>query len=94
MAHSHPSVGGEELGVGGRGVCELVVERGLDVAEEVLHRLPVCHPRVCREASKVANSAGNVWTRRHSEIEEGADSLVVGDVLHLADVRGRAGSHV
>ena len=87
-------VGGEKFRVRGRGVRELVVVRALDVAEEVLHRLPVCHPRVCREASKVANSAGDVWTRRHSEIEEGADSLVVGDVLHLADIRGRAESHV
>ena len=39
-------VGGENLGIGRRGVGELVVEGALDVSEEVLDRFPVRHARV------------------------------------------------
>ena len=44
-------VGGKEFAVRGRGVGELVIEGALEVPEEVLDRLPVCHAGIPRKAS-------------------------------------------
>ena len=44
-------VGGKKFAVRGRGVGELVIERALEVPEEVLDRLPVRHARIPRKVS-------------------------------------------
>lgn len=46
-------VGGEELVLGQLGVGELVVECPLDVPEEVLDRLPVCHARFFEKRARL-----------------------------------------
>lgn len=65
------------------GISEFIVERALEIAKEMLDRLPVLKTWVLTEAGKDSDAVSDVWTCGDREIGQGSDGVDIRDRAHL-----------